>query len=123
MMLGMYAEDVLAKQSRQQAQAHAQNLHVGADSTIEMDREGDLNWFSEGGLLRMEEFGHDIEWVHEELDQTLDLQVAHGDSEDLFAREFSPFAPTASVVDSTPQHHPTASGIYHISHIYMYTLY
>ncbi|RHY19370.1 hypothetical protein DYB25_006148 [Aphanomyces astaci] len=114
MMLGMYAEDPLAKQQSQHAQAaHVQaKAMLGADSAIADILDGDMNWFTDGGLLRMEEFGHDIDWVHEELDQSLHLQCAHGDSEDLFAREFSPYAPPATVIASEPtsHHHPTASG-------------
>ncbi|KAF0685704.1 Aste57867_22451 [Aphanomyces stellatus] len=112
MMLGMYAEDPLAKQSqhRQQAQAHVQTKNLGADSAVDV-LDGDLTWFTEGGSLRMEEFSNDIDWVHEELDQSLHLQCAHGDSEDLFAREFSPYAPPSAVIslEAASQHHPTAS--------------
>ncbi|CAK4085303.1 unnamed protein product [Aphanomyces euteiches] len=109
MMLGMYAEDPLAKQS-QHAQAHVQAKNVGADTAVDV-LDGDLNWFTDGGIIRMEEFGNDIDWVHEELEQSLHLQSTHGDSEDLFAREFSPYAPPATAIslETTSQHHPTAS--------------
>ncbi|OQR86261.1 hypothetical protein ACHHYP_10793 [Achlya hypogyna] len=119
MMLGCYAEDPLAKQTRQQAQAHAASsgLDVGADSFVDVEKDGELGWFSDGSLLRMEEFGHDIDWVNDELDQSLHLQFAHGDSEDLFAREFAPFAvPTATApLDVSSNNQPTASDGMHLS--------
>ncbi|KDO34367.1 hypothetical protein SPRG_01503 [Saprolegnia parasitica CBS 223.65] len=119
MMLGCYAEDPLAKQSRQQAHAHAASSGhgVGADSFVDVEKDGELGWFSDGSLLRMDEFGHDIEWVNDELDQSLHLQFAHGDSEDLFAREFAPFAvPSAATpLDVASNNQPTASDGMHLA--------
>jgi hypothetical protein len=113
MMLGCYAEDPLSKQiqHRQQAQVHAQNLDFGADAAVDLD--GELGWFNDGSVIRMEEFGNDIDWVDEGLDQSLRLQFAHGDSEDMFAREFAPFAAPATAVSletASSNFHPTASG-------------
>ncbi|OQR82074.1 hypothetical protein THRCLA_11154 [Thraustotheca clavata] len=119
MMLGCYAEDPLAKQTRQQVKAHAASngVDVGADTFVDVEKDGELGWFSDGSLLRMEEFGNDIEWVNDELDQSLHLQFAHGDSEDLFAREFAPFAvpSTTTTLDIATNSQPTASDGMHLS--------
>lgn len=118
-MLGCYAEDPLAKQTRQQTKAHAAStgVDVGADTFVDIEKDGELGWFSDGSMLRMEEFGNDIDWVNDELDQSLHLQFAHGDSEDLFAREFAPFAvpSTTTSLDIASNNQPTASDGMHLS--------